>query len=99
MSIELLISKLKELETDETIPLDDDDAVYLTDGSADNLPPLINEIVALADSELINNVGECIWDAHEVLKENGFRVIKGEGDSFGWLTGVIITTKGRIVYG
>ena len=99
MSIEVLLNKLKELNGDESIPDEGDDIIYLTDGSSDDLPPLINEIVALADSELINSVGECIWDAHAVLKENGFRVVKGEGDSFGWLSGVIITTKGRIVYG
>ena len=99
MSIELLISKLKELDSSETFPLEGDGVIYLTDGSSDNLPSLINEIVALADSELINNVGECIWDAHEELKKVGFPVVKGEGDAWGWLSGVIITTKGRIIYG
>jgi len=34
-----------------------------------------------------------------LLKQSGFSVFRGEYDSFGWLTGIIATPKGRIQYG
>lgn len=94
-----LIDKLKELVNDDSFPLEGDDIIYLTDGDPDELPPLIQEINALACGELIKGAGECNWSNHNVLKKEGFPVVAGEKDSFGWLTGVIITSKGRIVYG
>lgn len=72
---------------------------YLTDGEHEELHPDIQEAVNLACEELITNSGEPNFDAMRVLEEEGFRVVAGETDSFGWLTGVIITKKGRIVYG
>lgn len=97
MSIATLIAKLKELEADDSIK--NDRHIYLTDGEHGDLHPLVREIVSLADSELVTSDGNCNWFMHDVLKNNGFPVVKGEGDSFGWLTGVIKTSKGQIVYG
>jgi hypothetical protein len=58
-----------------------------------------DEIEILACSALIGSNGECLWDAHNLLIQNGFSVFAGERDRFGWLTGCIQTEKGIIVYG
>ena len=34
-----------------------------------------------------------------VMKSAGFNVYTGEADSFGWLTGVIRTKRGELVFG
>ena len=72
---------------------------YLTNGYYDDLHPLVQKVVDLADGELITNKGTCNWAAHQTLKLAGFPVTCGESDSFGWLSGVIHTTKGMVVYG
>ena len=61
--------------------------------------PLVQKVVDLADVELITNKGSCNWAAHQLLKLAGFPITCGERDSFGWLSGVIHTNKGMIVYG
>lgn len=60
---------------------------------------LILEIEYNANEELINNDGTPNFRAHRILEGLGYRVVKGESDSFGWLTGVIITPVGNFVYG
>ena len=92
-----LIAALQAIESDPTLTGTGHD--YLTDGSYDELHPLVQNVVAMADKELITNTGSCNWAAHQLLKDAGFPVTCGERDSFGWLSGVIHTTKGMIVYG
>ena len=67
--------------------------------SVDELHPLVQQVIGLADGLLITNTGQCNWSNIEVLKRSGFNVTAGEQDSFGWLTGVIHTKKGTIQYG
>ena len=43
--------------------------------------------------------GKCDWANISILNKNGYYVGPGERDSFGWLTGIISTQKGGIVYG
>lgn len=64
-----------------------------------DMPNLVQEIQALACGELIASNGECNWPNIKALRDAGFNVRKGESDSFGWLSGVIPTRKGLIVYG
>ena len=90
-----LIEALSRIENNPEI----ERSQYLTDGDHDELHPDVRSVVELACEELITNNGDPNFAAREVLGEEGFRVVAGETDSFGWLTGVIITTKGRIVYG
>ncbi len=71
---------------------------WLTNGYQEDYDPLVQEVLEHA-GVLITNEGRPDWHAHAVLKGNGFRVTKGESDSFGWLTGCIHTSKGIIVYG
>lgn len=60
---------------------------------------LIQEIEYEANGELINNNGTPNFRAHRILEGLGYKVRKGESDSFGWLTGKIITPVGIFVYG
>jgi len=59
----------------------------------------LNKILSLVDELLINDKGGCNWDNISILEDYGYSVGPGEKDSFGWLTGVIDTSKGAIVYG
>lgn len=92
----LLVLLLKKLEESDEI-VQCDSSSYLTD--FENPHPCISDVRKLANIALITREGHCDWPKHDYLKANGFLVTKGEGDSFGWLTGVIHTKKGRIVYG
>lgn len=95
MSTAKLIELLQRVEADETVK----PAEWLTDGTEDDTHPLVNAVVTEANRELITVSGNPNWAAHRELCSAGFRVRKGESDSFGWLTGVINTSKGDIVYG
>ena len=59
----------------------------------------LKKVLLLAESLLINESGHCNWDNIETLKNAGYYVGPGEKDRFGWLTGIIGTSKGDIVYG
>jgi hypothetical protein len=59
----------------------------------------LNKILCLLDELLINGSGKCDWANISILNNNGYYVGPGERDSFGWLTGVVYTDKGCIVYG
>jgi hypothetical protein len=48
---------------------------------------------------LITSEGTPNWENINIMKENGFNVGPGEADSFGWLSGIISTKKGKIVFG
>ena len=85
-----LVEALKALECGEEIRINDEG--YVEDPRADN-------ICRLADVVLITKDGRPNWSAMAELRKEGYIVERGEYDSFGWLTGVIHTRKGYIVYG
>jgi hypothetical protein len=94
-----LLLKLKQLEGDNSItsiltPLQEQEGYYRED-----LHPLVREIFSLADNLLITKRGQPDWDNIKVLKQEGFPVRSGDSDSFGWLTGIITTSKGDIMFG
>lgn len=99
MSEELmqLISVLQEVEADAetlaTLPHTGGRLYHDTDHE------LVKQALILADKVLITKNGTPDWDAITELKAYGFDVQAGEKDSFGWLTGVITTCKGRLVFG
>ena len=90
-----MIESLRAVEADDNLQ----HRAWLTDGEADELAASLTAVLTLADEVLITSGGSCNWAAHRALAESGFPVSCGERDSFGWLTGVICTSKGRIVYG
>jgi hypothetical protein len=94
-----LIELLKQVEAEPTIPKREWLSNPARDGENPEDDAIIDAIQALACKELIAPDGRCNWDAIERVKNAGFHVGPGEQDSFGWLTGVIRTAKGRINYG
>ncbi len=86
-----LVNLLNQLESDPTIKSSE----YLTDGQSGSRHPLIEDIDTAA-SALITDKGSVAIDQ---LNAYGYKVTKGEGDSFGWLSGCIHTSKGIIVFG
>ena len=59
----------------------------------------ITRIIDLCDTYLVNEKGGCNWDNIDILEQNGYYVGPGEQDRFGWLTGIISTKKGDIIFG
>lgn len=95
MCTDKLISALKVVEEDSTVAAKD----WLTDGENGTLPESIERVLSLANEVLIDSKGRCNFQAHSTLEAAGHPVSCGERDSFGWLTGVISTSKGNISYG
>ena len=59
----------------------------------------INRISIMLDELLISSDGKCMWDNIDILKASGYYVGPGEQDRFGWVTGILGTKKGDIVFG
>ena len=59
----------------------------------------LNKIESMCCDLLIDGSGHCNWELIEELQKRGFYVGPGERDGFGWLTGVVGTLKGYVVYG
>lgn len=94
-----LILKLKELESDSSITdvltkVQEKEQYYVY-----KLHPLVQEIIFLADDILIAKGGQVNWENVNLLKQEGFPVRPGDSDSFSWLTGLIKTSKGDIMFG
>ncbi len=71
---------------------------YLRD--EENATPVIQELSVEASEIFISNVGQSVYTTFLALySANKYRIVPGERDNFGWITGVIVTPKGRIVYG
>ncbi len=95
--IKVFIEKLDTLmvEMKDAVTTQSD---YLTD--EENATPVIQELSVEASEIFISNAGQSVYTTFLALySANKYRIVPGEQDSFGWLTGVIITPKGRIVYG
>lgn len=90
-----LVALLRNLEADPYIK----SAEYLTDGESGSRHPLIEDIDTAACNALITDKGSVSYTAIDQLNAYGYKVTKGEGDSFGWLSGCIHTSKGIIVFG
>ena len=96
-------SKVKIVVLAETLDMivADDSIVktrYLTDGVHEELHWLIQLAVELADAVLVTYQGGFNYDSVRSLKEMGYCVMGGERDSFGYLSHIIMTPKGQIVY-
>lgn len=73
---------------------DNPENMYLSSGH-----PVIQKIVNEATTYLITDEGAPNWQNIDYLRDEGFGVGPGETDRYGWLTGVIYTKKGMIVFG
>ena len=98
--IKKLIDLLDQIESNSEIvkivpdEIRDKEDIYCQD----DLHPLIKEVIALADLVLITPEGMCDWMNMKLVQEK-YKIKPGETDSYKWLTGIIITSKGEIVYG
>ena len=71
---------------------------YLTD--EENSTPKIEELSAKASGIFISSAGQSKYTKFLALySANKYRIVPGEQDMVDKITGVIVTPKGRIVYG
>ena len=96
-----LINVLKEIEASDKITKTIPDEIMDEDGGyhEHELPELVQKAILLANVCLITNEGRTNFQNIGVLRKEGFNVSPGETDSFGWLSGIIHTRKGQIVFG
>lgn len=87
-----LVSEINH--SDEIIECD-----YLTGGYAEDYHPLVTQLVAAAEELCIASDGTVRFSMIAQLARHGVIIRRGEYDSFGWLSGVVITKKGLVVYG
>ncbi len=93
--MEELLSALQEINTSPILPNAPDNVLNHSDKGL----ALIRKAEQLAETVLIDEKGQNVWSAHTLLEEYGFPVRPGEMDQFGWLSGVIHTKKGILIYG
>ena len=72
---------------------------WLTDGPVDEQPEALSRVVYWAEIAMVTGMGQPIYSAISDLGKAGYLVTKGESDSFRWLSGVLHTPKGRVVFG
>jgi hypothetical protein len=72
---------------------------WLTNGERADNHEKLNRVLDLCASVLMASPGQVNSDAIARLKAAGYDVVPGEQDSFGWLTGVLRTPKGRLCFG
>jgi hypothetical protein len=94
---EVLINVLRELEVSSEVQALAYPYMFLTDMEVTY--ELVDRVLMAANVALIDNLGQCNNRAINIVTAAGFPVTRGEYDSSGWLTGVIQTSKGKIVYG
>lgn len=100
----LLLQKLQILETSLEVNLCKDENNFIF--PKEDIPPenkwfngLLEELDNMLSVFLIDKDGRSDCEAHTALAAFGYRVGPGETDSFGWLTGILYTKVGKIVYG
>ena len=101
-SFELLLTVLQTIEESELPTLQPPETQTNLLNLIDNYPQCkdsIHKAIQYADEALITDQGRCDWEAIQMLNDEGYEVFAGEQDRWGWLTGCIQTTKGRLVYG
>lgn len=93
-NFEKLLRALKEIEESEEIKFKE----YLTNGFQSELPEIIKYAKEKADEALRTN-GQVDFNKAFELERYGYKVFRGDYDSYGWVTGCIKTKKGIIVFG
>ena len=88
-SIELLLSLLDVIENTDVIESIEINYEH----------PYIKSVQYCANEVIITDMGKVNSDIIDILSINGYIVSPGETDGFGWVTGIIQTTKGDIVFG
>ncbi|WP_257292727.1 hypothetical protein [Endozoicomonas sp. ONNA1] len=89
-----LAEQLKALEADDRF-VDDRNLWLRNEDTVDKLYPGLNTLA----HEVLIKQGKPNGFSMAVLEKLGFKIGPGETDSFGWLSGIIYTSKGKYVYG
>lgn len=95
--MDALLTELNDLNTSNILP--DDENVILNNLQNSPVRSLVKRIELISSQVLIDEEGRNLWELHDAMAAAGFPVSCGEKDAFGWLTGVIQTKKGKIIYG
>lgn len=103
MTIEILARLLKELENTSDMGAYAGEYISADQEGSEAYPArgkvILEEIAVVADDVLIGRDGRPSGLAIERLKVEGYLVTVGEKDSFGWLSGIIHTKVGKVVFG
>jgi hypothetical protein len=59
----------------------------------------VNTIITICNDVFVDEDGKCYWDNIETIRSRGFYIGPGEQDRFGWLTAILYTKKGDILFG
>lgn len=86
-TIEVLIEKLKKLDSIQKLKLTKGGYINDTGFTTVKVEGLVNRLLATPPSPKLSYI--------RALREAGFKCYAGERDSFGWLTGVIEMPSGR----
>ena len=82
----------------EAIDVESDPDQFLQGDLVDD--DINSELEELACGAFIHDSGKCNYRNMSIFHvATGWAIGPGEQDSFGWLTGVIYTPKGKFVYG
>lgn len=101
----VLLDQLMDLQDKEQL-LTEDTTEYFTDlgylAGNDAFNVMMSQILLILNENFITPEGQADHNRIEMLKKisNGkYFIERGEYDSFSWLSGVLITPRGKIVYG
>ena len=101
--LEILVKTLREFEQLDSMKSYAGKYVSNNQEGAEDYPTeavvLLTKIDEIANAVLITDEGSPDFGSVAFLERQGFSVVAGETDSFGWLSGVIQTRCGKIVFG
>lgn len=105
-SISQLVEKINTFFANQTFQLVEGDEYHgrrmFVSPKGEEAEKHISEIEYKCSEIFIKNDGSCNYTAMRIFKTmsgNAMDVVRGEYDSFGWLTGIIVTEKGCFCYG
>ena len=98
-----LLDSIKAV-VEHTTLTDFNESVWLTDSDTLKSLPIdlqtsVEALTAVCDAYLITDSGGLETKHSETLRTVGCRVAPGEQDSFGLLTAILYTPKGKVLFG
>lgn len=101
-----LVEKINEFFATQTFQLVEGDEYHrrrmFVSPKGEEAEKLVSEIEYKCSEVFIKNDGSCNYTAIRIFKSmsgNVMDVVRGEYDSFGWLSGIVVTEKGCFCYG
>lgn len=98
-----ILKTLTAVEADTTLagkePSEFITGTVAMDSYPDATKKLLGDLVSQLCGYMIRSDGTVNKSLVSALKQCGYQVTAGEQDSFGWLSGVVHTRVGRVVFG